>query len=151
MRRSMSILEAPLGTVIVFAFISITSFIFFILLASNYVPVFFGEKIQSTVVGVDSIYHKPRNMYRYEYFAVMEYSKKDIKEQIPVTSYATKKRDIEEELGQKSEVYYKKGFGVVNPKEMFLSNALMIVLFFFWFIPGLFFYVYFKEKLKNKL
>jgi hypothetical protein len=138
--------HTPLGALIMLGFMFFTSFIFFMLLASNYIPLFFGEKIQSTVVGVDSIYHMPRNKYRYDYFAVFEYSKKDIKEKIAITSYSAKKAIIEEEIGQKREIYYQKGFGVIDPKGMFLSNAMMIVLFIIWFVIGLFFYAYFKEK-----
>jgi hypothetical protein len=141
--------EVPIGALIMFGFIFTSSFLFFMLLGSNYIPVFFGEKIQSTVVGIDSIYHKPKNYYRYDYFAVFEYSKKNIALKKAVYSSSSKKEIIQQDIGKKSEVYYLKGYNIIDPEEMFLSNTLMIFLFFFWFIPALFFYSYFKEKLKN--
>ena len=133
---------------IAFVIIFLFGFSFFCLSISSYIPVFFGEKIQSTVVGVDSIYHMPKSSYMYDYFPVYEYSKKNIEIKNTIPYYNAKKENIEKEIGKKKIIYYKKGYEIVdtNSESMFLTNIFIIVSFFIWTPIALFFYTYFKKK-----
>lgn len=140
--RKAGISKPSTGGLILFGSIFLA---FFILLASNYVPLLFGEKIESTIVGIDSVYHKPKRYYMWSYYPVIKYSKENITEKRLIYTSPSKKENIK--IGQKREVYYLKGYGIVDPKETFLSNAITITSFIICFVIGIAFYSYAKGYL----
>ncbi len=131
--------DIPFRSFIIFILIFIVPFLLFLNFASAYVPVFFGEKIESRVVGIDSNYHKGG----YGYYPILEIEKKEFPEKRRIRTM-TKKQFVK--IGRKSKVYYLKDYGVVDPKDLFLSNVITIVLFIITFFIGLAFYLYIKDE-----
>ena len=137
-----------------FGFIFLFGFIFFCLSISNYIPVFFGEKIRTEITGVDSIYSKYKrckycyeDTYKYFYYPIYKTSKKDFVIDASKSLSNIKKEDIEIKIGIKGIVYYKKGYQITDPnsESILLTNIFIIISFFIWASVGLFFYVYFKK------
>ena len=118
------------------------SFILFKFFASSYIPLFFGKKIESTIVGIDSSVHKSR----YSYFAVMAYSEKKINEKELISDLTSQKRNIK--IGQKKDIYYLEGYGIIDPNMSFLlPNAMTLTSFLICFMIGIAFYKYIKGEI----